>query len=115
MNNKKICTACGTQFPDTLHHIELCPICTDDRQAIPEKGQGWTSLSDLQDNHSAIVKQLKDNLYELKMAPSFAIGQRALLVITPGGNILWDCIALLNEPTIAFIKSKGGLKVACLP
>jgi hypothetical protein len=44
------------------------------------------------------------------MAPSFAIGQRALLVLTPSGNILWDCIALINEPTIEFIKSKGGLK-----
>jgi hypothetical protein len=110
MKNKKICTACGTQFPDTLQHIELCPICTDDRQAVPEKGQSWTSLSDLQENYSVIVKQLKENLYELKMAPSFAIRQRALLVITPGGNILWDCIALINEPTIEFIKSKGGLK-----
>lgn len=44
------------------------------------------------------------------MAPSFAIEQRALFVLAPQGNILWDCIALLNEPTIEFIKSKGGLK-----
>ena len=62
------------------------------------------------DNHSGIIKKLHEQLYELKMSPSFAIGQRALLVITPGGNILCDCIALLNEPTIEFIKSKGGLK-----
>jgi hypothetical protein len=32
-----------------------------------------------------------------------------LLVITPAGNIFWDCIALINEPTVEFIKSKGGL------
>jgi glyoxylase-like metal-dependent hydrolase (beta-lactamase superfamily II) len=57
-----------------------------------------------------ITKKLNDSLYELKMMPAFAIGQRALLVLTPGGNILWDCISLLNEPTIEFIKSKGGLK-----
>ena len=110
MNDKIICTACGTQYLQSKDDLQLCPICTDDRQAVPEKGQSWTSLNELTDNHSVIIKKLSEQLYELKMAPSFAIGQRALLVITTGGNILWDCIALLNEPTIEFIKSKGGLK-----
>jgi glyoxylase-like metal-dependent hydrolase (beta-lactamase superfamily II) len=121
MNQQIICTACGTQFPlssdrPELYPVpgndtpELCPICNDDRQYIPEKGQGWTTLKDLSDNYGVIIKKINEHLYELIMAPSFAIGQRALLVLTPGGNILWDCIALLNEPTIAFIKSKGGLK-----
>jgi len=110
MTAKKICTTCGTQF--ALHDaaLELCPICTDDRQYIPENGQTWTTLDELSDTHSVITKRINDGLYELKIAPSFAIGQRALLVLTPGGNILWDCISLLNEPTIEFIKSKGGLK-----
>ena len=110
MNNKIICTACGTQYLQSKNDLMLCPICTDDRQAVPENGQTWTSLNKLTDNYSVIIKKLHEQLYEIKMAPSFAIGQRALLVITPGGNILWDCIALLNEPTIEFIKSKGGLK-----
>lgn len=110
MNYKKICTACGTQFPKNLAGIELCPVCTDDRQAVPEAGQSWTTLESLSEHHSVIIKKLSEQLYELKMAPSFAIGQRALLVLTPQGNILWDCIALLNEPTIEFIKSKGTLK-----
>lgn len=43
------------------------------------------------------------------MTPAFAIGQRALLVVAPGGNILW-LHSLLDEQTIEFIKSKGGLK-----
>ncbi len=110
MNNKIICTACGTQYLENKDDLKLCPICTDDRQAVPENGQTWTSLNELTDNHSVIIKKLHEQLYGIKMAPSFAIGQRALLVITPAGNILWDCIALLNEPTIEFIKSKGGLK-----
>lgn len=110
MNNEIICTACGTQYRESKDDIELCPICIDDRQAVPQTGQTWTSLDELRDNYSVIVKKLHEQLYEIKTAPSFAIGQRALLVITPGGNLLWDCIALLNEPTIEFIKSKGGLK-----
>lgn len=110
MNQKIICTACGTQYQQTLATEAVCPICLDDRQAVPEKGQSWTNLQELSDDYGVIIKKLNDNLYELKMAPSFAIGQRALLVITPEGNILWDCIALINEPTIEFIKSKGSLK-----
>ena len=40
----------------------------------------------------------------------FAIGQRAMLVISEQGNILWDCIPMLDEMTIEFIRAKGGLK-----
>jgi glyoxylase-like metal-dependent hydrolase (beta-lactamase superfamily II) len=109
-SKKNICKACGTQYPLNSTTPELCPICDDDRQYIPENGQTWADFNELSGNYSVIAKKLNDNLYELKMAPSFAIGQRALLVLAPGGNILWDCIALLNEPIIEFIKSKGGLK-----
>jgi hypothetical protein len=109
-NKKNICTACGTQYSSDHNTFGLCQICDDDRQFIPESGQTWTTFNELADNYSVIAKKLNDNLCELRMTPAFAIGQRALLVITPGGNILWDCFALLNEPTIEFIKSKGGLK-----
>ena len=114
MNQKIICTACGTQYQQTSPANAECPICTDDRQYVPETGQGWTNLEELQNNYGIIVKALKENLYELKMAPSFAIGQRALLVLAPQGNILWDCISLLNEPTLDFIKNKGGLQAVAI-
>lgn len=110
MNQKIICTACGTQFPFISNGPDLCSICMDDRQYIPEQGQTWTNLDELTNNHTVLINKLNDNLYEMSMLPLFGIGQRALLLISPGGNILWDCIALLNEPTIQFIKSKGGLK-----
>ena len=70
----------------------------------------WTSLPELTRKHGVATNEVSSGLYELQMMPSFAIGQRALLVTTPQGNVLWDCIALLNDPTIAFIKSKGGLR-----
>src|SRR5882757_41868 len=106
---KNICTACGTQFPDN-GLPELCPICNDDRQYVPEDGQTWTSHNELSKDHRVAVNQISDRLYELKLDPPFAIGQRALLVLAPGGNILWDCIPLLDDTTIEFIRSKGGLK-----
>ncbi|WP_204248121.1 MBL fold metallo-hydrolase [Kiloniella spongiae] len=41
--------------------------------------------------------------------PHAAIGQRAFLIETPYGNILWDCLTLLDQATIDWIKSKGKL------
>jgi len=41
--------------------------------------------------------------------PAFAIGQRALLLLTRQGNVLWDCISLVDEATIALVKGLGGL------
>ena len=109
MKERKICTACGTQFPMS-EAPTFCPICTDDRQYVPDSGQSWTTLNDLRSNFSVSTKQITTDLYELLMTPSFAIGQRALLVVAPHGNVLWDCIPLLDEPTVKFIRSKGGLK-----
>jgi hypothetical protein len=42
--------------------------------------------------------------------PGFAIGHRALLVQTPQGNVLWDCVSLIDEATIEAIRSRGGLR-----
>jgi hypothetical protein len=41
--------------------------------------------------------------------PKVGIGQRALLVQTPEGNVLWDCVSLIDETTIAAIEALGGL------
>src|SRR5947208_9962318 len=41
--------------------------------------------------------------------PSFGIGQRALLVPTPDGNVLWDCVSLIDEDTLRKVRELGGL------
>jgi len=109
MNHKKICNACGTQYSLNSTELTMCAICEDDRQYIPEEGQTWTHLDELPNNYNVVTKKINDSLYELKMVPSFSIGQRALLVLCRSGNILWDCISLINTSTISFINSKGGL------
>src|SRR5207237_6895329 len=40
----------------------------------------------------------------------FAIGQRALLVESTSGKLLWDCIALLDDRTIAEVNARGGIR-----
>ena len=44
----------------------------------------------------------------------FAIGQRALLLWTPEGNIMWDCISLIDDATVTLIKGLGGLHVIAI-
>ena len=47
------------------------------------------------------------------MKPAFGIAQRALLVESPGGNVLWDCLPLLDEMA-AFVESRGGLRAIAI-
>lgn len=104
-----ICKACGTQFPESAEPPASCPICEDSRQFIPRFGQQWTTLEKLRDSHRNIFRQYEPNLTGIGTTPEFAIGQRALLLRTPQGNILWDCIGLLDGATIEMIRGLGGL------
>ena len=49
-------------------------------------------------------------MWSISTEPKFGIGQRCILLETPHGNVLWDCITYLNEETVDWIKEKGGLK-----
>jgi glyoxylase-like metal-dependent hydrolase (beta-lactamase superfamily II) len=61
-------------------------------------------------SHAIKITRLNDRLYTLEITPGFAITQRAFLVISDHGNILWDCIPLLTDEAVEFINSVGGLK-----
>lgn len=51
-----------------------------------------------------------DRLTFIETTPRLAIGQRAVLLRTPRGNVLWDCVALLDEETVGRIQGMGGLE-----
>jgi hypothetical protein len=104
-----ICKTCGAQFAATDQPPERCPICDEARQYIGPNGQQWTTLATMQADYHNIIKPVAPDLTGIGTHPSFAIGQRALLVRTPAGNVLWDCISLLDDPTIAAIKALGGI------
>jgi glyoxylase-like metal-dependent hydrolase (beta-lactamase superfamily II) len=55
------------------------------------------------------VEEQEPGLVSLRTQPSFGIGQRAFLVQTPAGNLLWDCISLLDEATVAAVAERGGI------
>lgn len=104
-----ICVTCGTQFAESANEPQRCPICEDERQYIGLNGQQWTTLEELQEEHHNRIEQKEENLYGIGTEPQFAIGQRALLITSPQGNILWDCISLLDDETAGWVHERGGL------
>jgi hypothetical protein len=104
-----ICATCGTQFAATDSEPEACPICLDERQYVGHGGQKWTTLEDLRQAHKNAFAQEETDLYSVHTQPKAGIGQRAFLVRTPEGNLLWDCVPLLDDATTASVKELGGL------
>jgi len=109
MSTAYVCATCGAQFPLSAAAPPKCPICCDSRQFIGLDGQQWTTLEELAHKHHNIIQQEEPRLYSIHTEPHFAIGQRAFLLQTPGGNLLWDCLALLDQPTIDTVRDLGGI------
>jgi hypothetical protein len=109
-----ICTACGTQYPDSEQPPKQCAICEEERQYVPPGGQGWTTLERLRGERRNSFRQYEPGVTGIGTVPDFAISQRAILLQTPNGNVLWDCIAFLDDATVSIIKALGGLKAIAI-
>ncbi|KAK5637225.1 hypothetical protein RRF57_012937 [Xylaria bambusicola] len=111
-----VCKTCGTQFPtDDKTKVTTCFICDDPRQYVPPSGQSFISLDVLRSdgqykNVFTPIDADPEHLIAIATEPKVGIGQRAILVRTSKGNVLWDCITLLDDETIAKVKELGGLK-----
>lgn len=104
-----ICVTCGVQYPPTPKPPARCIICDEPRQWVPPEGQQWTTPAALAEEHTNRIEEAEPNLFAIYTEPHFGIGQRALLVRTPEGNVLWDCVTLLNEATRERITELGGI------
>jgi hypothetical protein len=104
-----ICETCGAQHAPSARAPDRCAICEDERQYVGWQGQRWTTLDELRAGHRADIRPEEVALTGIGTEPSFAIGQRALLVETAGGNVLWDCIALLDGEIERAVRERGGL------
>jgi glyoxylase-like metal-dependent hydrolase (beta-lactamase superfamily II) len=119
-----------TSIPPKLLPADTNNHPKDPRQYVPASGQSWTSLhkeQDLQKNefktdqndsriHYIITKPISNAELPASLASTtttrkqLGIGQRAILLQTANGNVLWDLVAFIDSATISFIQSKGGLK-----
>ncbi len=104
-----ICVTCGAQFAAMERPPSACLICEDERQYVGWNGQQCTALDALRENHRNILKPEGSGVTGIGTEPGFAIGQRALLVQTAAGNVLWDCVSLIDDATIRAVRDLGGI------
>src|SRR4051794_20379266 len=104
-----ICRTCGVQYAPSEQPPASCPICEDERQYVGWDGQQWTTLEEMRGRHRNEVVRHEPGLYSITTQPHFAIGQRAFLVQTPQGNLLWDCVSLLDGETVRAVNALGGV------
>lgn len=109
-----ICTTCGAQHAESERPPVACVICEDDRQYIKATGQQWTTHDKLRLTNRNSIRFEEPGLIGIGVEPSFAIGQRALLVRTPNGNFLWDCVPLLDPAVVEMVKALGGISAIAI-
>lgn len=109
-----ICTVCGTQYEASDTPPERCAICADARQYEARRSPQWTTHDELTSSHRNTVQQLGPDLVGIGIEPSFAIGQRAILLLHPEGNVLWDCVPLLDAGLARLIEAAGGLSAIAI-
>ena len=109
-----ICETCGTQFAASKRPPDSCAVCEDERQYVGWQGQRWTTLAELGKGHRPVFRDEEPGLVGIGTEPSFAIGQRALLVRSADGNVLWDCISLLDEEILARVQGLGGVRAIAI-
>lgn len=103
-----ICQTCGTQHAESDGPPSRCDVCEDDRQYVGWEGQQWTTHEALGEKFQQRIED-DDGLLALGVTPFFAIDQRALLLPTDAGNILWETVSLVTDEAIDAINKRGGL------
>ncbi len=109
-----LCSTCGTSYPPAAAEPRGCPICLDARQYVPPGGQRWTTRGRLGETHRNRIEKLAPGLHAIEVEPRFGLGQRALLVQDAGGNVLWDCVPLLDDALFGAVDALGGVSVVAI-
>lgn len=108
-----ICVGCGTQYAPSQSPPTECRICTDDRQYVSWAGQQWTTHENLAAGYTNRLETDGDVIgIGVSNGPDgtgFAIPQRAILVPSPHGNTLWDCVSLVTPQIITQLEELGGV------
>jgi glyoxylase-like metal-dependent hydrolase (beta-lactamase superfamily II) len=107
-----ICRTCGVQYPAPR---DDCPICLDERQYVGWDGQQWTTLAELASaGYRGRIAEEGPGVFGIGSEPAFAIGQRALLVTGPAGNVLWDMTTYLDDDLVRRVRELGGVSAIAI-
>jgi hypothetical protein len=103
-----ICRACAVEHPDTAQPPASCRICSEERQYVPISGQAWTTLAELSALGTTLsIEEVEPDLFGISEHPQVGIGQRAHLVRTNAGNLLWDPTGFVDEDGAARVRALG--------
>jgi hypothetical protein len=103
-----VCETCGTQYAESSAPPEHCAVCEDERQYVGWQGQKWTTHAALAAKYALRIEQ-DDGLLGIGLPAEFAIPQRALLLPTDAGNVLWECVSLVTEAALDALRARGGV------
>ena len=104
-----VCRLCGSHFPDETEP-DFCPICKDDRGlGFTPEGQPFSNLGTLRRSHHTINREEEPGLIGIGVEPRISANHRALLVCTDEGNVLWDCVPIIDDAAIGLVQELGGL------
>jgi hypothetical protein len=85
-------------------------VCEDEREFVAPSGQRWTTLEELQAHgHCGCVREVEPGVHGIAVEPSVGIVQRALLVVTDAGNLLWEPTGYVDDDLGARVRALGGL------
>ncbi len=85
-----ICEQGGVQVAAASEPPERCPVCEDEREFVNWAGQSSTTLEGLRATHRNSLAFEGSGVLGIGTEPHLAIRQRALLLRTAEGNVLWE-------------------------
>lgn len=101
-----ICATCAVERDEPMP--DLCPICADERQYVPDDGQRWLTLDELRSaGQQTVLEQNEPGLMALSTDPKVGIGQTSQLVVTPQGSLLWDPVGYLDDEVVGSVLEHG--------
>jgi glyoxylase-like metal-dependent hydrolase (beta-lactamase superfamily II) len=109
-----LCVTCGAQYPASEVPPAMCIICEDERQYVNPGGQEWTTLAELHGHRANLFTTIAAGISTISTEPKVGIGERAYLLQTAYGNILWDCIAYLDDDTVRALNARGGVSAIAI-
>jgi hypothetical protein len=116
MNVPYLCAACGIQYDAAPSPPARCPVCEDSRVFGVALGprQRWTSLERLRARHRNRFREIDPGVVSIAIEPQFSVGHHCVLVRAEGGNVLWDCISLVDDETIEAVREQGGISAIAI-
>jgi hypothetical protein len=103
-----ICQTCGVQVAPAKVPPAHCAICQDARQYVGWAGQHWLDPRSLAATHHIAFRE-EHGVTTLHQVPGVAINQRAFLIPTGQGNVMWECLSVCTDAAIATLRVHGGV------